>query len=72
MMRPIAAIGGFGGELMSGKLTRSLSVAVAGLLVSAGAARADSGLGPADAETTLGSLRYYMCALPLLCPPRPP
>ena len=52
---------------MSGKLTRILSVVVAALLLSAGAARADSGLGPADAEKTLGSLRY-MCALPVFCP----
>jgi len=52
---------------MSGKLRRTLSATVAALLLSAGAARADSGLGPADAEKTLGSLRY-MCALPVFCP----
>ena len=53
---------------MSGKLTRIFSVAFAGLALSAGVPRADSGLGPADAETTLASLRYYMCPLPVLCP----
>jgi TPR repeat protein len=67
MLRLIDAVGGFSGELMSGKLTRTLSVAVAALLVSAGAARADSGLGPAEAEKTLGSLRY-LCVVQALCP----
>jgi TPR repeat protein len=52
---------------MSGKLTRTLSVAVAASLLAAGAARADSGLGPADAEKTLGSLRY-LCVVQSLCP----
>jgi TPR repeat protein len=52
---------------MSGKLTRTLSVAVAAVLVSAGAARADSGLAPADVENTFGKLRY-LCALQVLCP----
>jgi TPR repeat protein len=52
---------------MSGKLTRTLGATVAALLFSAGAARADSGLGPADAEKTLGSMRY-MCVLSWLCP----
>lgn len=37
------------------------------MLVAAGAARADSGLGPADAEKTLGSLRY-LCVVQSLCP----
>jgi hypothetical protein len=37
---------------MSKKLTRTLSLAAAGLLLAAGAVRADSGLGPADAEKT--------------------
>jgi hypothetical protein len=36
-------------ELMSKKLTRTLSLAAAGLLLAAGTVRADSGLGPADA-----------------------
>jgi TPR repeat protein len=66
-MLRFAAIGGFSGERMSGKLTHILSVAVAALLVSTGAARADSGLGPADAEKTLGSLRY-ICVVQSLCP----
>jgi hypothetical protein len=34
---------------MSKKLTRTLSLAAAGLLLAAGTVRADSGLGPADA-----------------------
>jgi hypothetical protein len=68
MLRALDAIGRFSGELMSGKFTRTLSIAVAGLLLSA-RARADSGLGPADAEKTLGSLRYYMCALTLRASP---
>jgi hypothetical protein len=38
-----------------------------GLLLSAGAARADSGLGPGDAEKTLGSLRY-LCVRQWRCP----
>jgi hypothetical protein len=42
---------------MSAKLSRTLSGMVAGLVLSAGTARADSGLRPADAEKTLGSLR---------------
>jgi TPR repeat protein len=67
MLRSIDAGGGFSGELMSGKLTRTLSVAVAALLLAPGAARADSGLGPADAEKTLGSLRY-LCVVQSLCP----
>jgi TPR repeat protein len=68
MLRSSDASGGFSGELMSGKLSRTLSVAaVAALLLSAGAARADSGLGPADAEKTLGNLRY-LCMLQPLCP----
>jgi TPR repeat protein len=54
-------------ELMSKKLTRTLSLAATGLLLAAGAVRADSGLGPADAENTLGSL-HYRCALQVLCP----
>jgi len=52
---------------MSGKLTRILHMAVAALLASAGAARADSDLGPADAEKTLGNLKY-ICVLQSLCP----
>ena len=52
---------------MSGKLARTLGATVAALLLSAGAARADSGLGPTDAEKTLGSMRY-MCVLSWLCP----
>ncbi|HTG26494.1 MAG TPA: hypothetical protein VK681_41245 [Reyranella sp.] len=52
---------------MSGKLARTLGATVAALLLSAGAARADSGLRPADAEKTLGSMRY-MCVLSWLCP----
>jgi TPR repeat protein len=52
---------------MSGKLARTLSLAAAATLLSAGAARADSGLGPADAERTLGNLRY-LCVLEALCP----
>jgi DNA-binding transcriptional LysR family regulator len=39
MLRSIDAGGGFSGEPMSGKLTRTLSVAVVALLLSAGAAR---------------------------------
>src|SRR5258708_23630196 len=61
------AIGGFRGELRSGKLAGTLSVAVAVLLFSVGAARADSGLRPADAESTLGNLQYR-CLLQPLCP----
>jgi TPR repeat protein len=45
----------------------ALSVALAAVLLSGGAARADSGLGPADAEKTLGTLRY-VCVLEALCP----
>jgi TPR repeat protein len=41
------------GELMSGKLTRAFTVAFAILLLSASAAQAGSGLGPAEAEKTL-------------------
>jgi hypothetical protein len=67
MLRSIDAGGGFSGELMSGKLTRTLSVVVAALLLAPDAARADSGLGPADAEKTLGSLRY-LCVVQSLCP----
>ena len=37
------------------------------MLLAAGAVRADSGLGPTDAEKTLGSMRY-MCVLSWLCP----
>jgi hypothetical protein len=47
---------------MSAKLSRTLSGMVAGLVLSAGAVRADSGLRPADAEKTLGSLRYRCAA----------
>jgi hypothetical protein len=52
---------------MSGKLTRALSGTLVALLLSAGAARADSGLGPGDAEKTLGTLRY-LCIVQSLCP----
>jgi hypothetical protein len=52
---------------MSGKLARPLIVAVATLFLSGGAVRADSGLRPADAEKTLGNLRY-ICVLQTLCP----
>ena len=54
-------------QVMSGRLVRILSGALAALLFSVGTARADSGLGPATAESTLGSLRYK-CALQALCP----
>ncbi len=49
--------------------TRALTsiVAFAAMAFSAGAVRAQSGLGPAEAESTLGSLRYR-CALQALCP----
>lgn len=52
---------------MSGKLARPLIVAVAISLLLSGAARADSGLRPADAERTLSNLRY-VCVLQTLCP----
>ena len=42
-------------------------VLAAALLSTAGAARADSGLGPADAEKTLGRLGY-LCMIQSLCP----
>lgn len=41
--------------------------ALAALLLPAGMAHADSGLGPASAEGSLGSLRYK-CAVQVLCP----
>ena len=54
-------------EAMSGRLADTLCAALAVLLLSAGMARADSGLGPVGAESTLGSLRYK-CAVQVLCP----
>ena len=52
---------------MSGKLARAFGGTLAALLLSAGAVRAETGLGPADAEKTLHDLRY-VCMLPALCP----
>jgi TPR repeat protein len=52
---------------MSRTFVRLLSLALAGLFLPALAAHAQSGLGPADAQATLGSLRYK-CALAALCP----
>ncbi len=52
---------------MSGRFVRILSGALAALLLLVGTARADSGLGPATAESTLGSLKYQ-CALQVMCP----
>ncbi len=52
-----------------GKLTRALGGTLVSLLVSVGAAHADFGLGPGDAEKTLGSLRY-LCIVPSLCAQR--
>lgn len=52
---------------MSAHRARRLYLAVAALLLSGVAARAQSGLGPTDAEGALGTLRYR-CALQALCP----
>jgi hypothetical protein len=49
------------------ELTRTCGLVLAALLSTAGAARADSGLGPADAEKTLGRLGY-LCMIQSLCP----
>jgi TPR repeat protein len=49
------------------KLARACGLALAALLSTVGAARADSGFGPADAEKTLGRLRY-LCLTQSLCP----
>jgi hypothetical protein len=49
------------------RLARGCGLAIAAMLATAGAARADFGLGPADAEKTLGQLRY-LCILQSLCP----
>ena len=54
-------------QVMLKRLVRALSTGLAALLVPVGMARADSGFGPATAESTLGSLRYK-CALQALCP----
>lgn len=52
---------------MPGKLASALSGTLVALFLSAGAARAESGLGPADAEKTLGNLKY-LCLVQSLCP----
>jgi TPR repeat protein len=49
------------------RLARTCGMALATLLSVAGGARAGSGLGPADAERTLGRLRF-LCMSQSLCP----
>jgi TPR repeat protein len=49
------------------ELARASGLALAALLLTVVVARADSGVGPADAEKTLGRLRY-LCLLQFLCP----
>src|SRR5262249_58376679 len=52
---------------MSSIRIQSLIVALTVLLVSTNAARADSRLGPAEAESTLGRLSY-LCIMQATCP----
>jgi TPR repeat protein len=54
-------------DVLSATRAIGASVALAVALLVAGPAHADSGMGPADAEGTLGSLRYQ-CLLKALCP----
>jgi TPR repeat protein len=52
---------------MAGQLARASFLALAALLLTAGSARADSGLGPAEAEKTLGHLGI-VCVIQATCP----
>jgi TPR repeat protein len=61
--RQVATIAG-----MLGTRARILSLALLALLLSAVVARAQSGLGPADAQDTLSGTLRYRCALQALCP----
>jgi TPR repeat protein len=63
----VATIQIMSGQIMSGRFVRILSGALAALLLLVVTARADSGLGPATAESALGSLKYQ-CALQVMCP----
>jgi hypothetical protein len=52
---------------MATRLARGCGLVLAVVLLTAGGARADFALGPADAEKTLGQLGY-LCILRPLCP----